>query len=52
MTLFVNFYIAQILPEPEVVRLSIYILKLALVSSFENIYFHCNRIIGCKDLAV
>ena len=26
--------------------------KLALVSSFENTYFHSNGIIGCKDIAV
>ena len=26
--------------------------KLALVFSFESIYFHSNRIIGCKDIAV
>ena len=53
MTLLVHFYIAQILPEPEVVRLSVYhIKKLALVSCFESTYFHSNRIIGCKDIAV
>ena len=53
MTLLVHFYVVQILPEPEVVRLSVYhIKKLALVSSFKNTYFHSDRIISCKDIAV
>ena len=54
MTLLVYFYIAQILREPEVVRLSVYDIKktLAFVSSFQSTNFHSNWIIGCKDIAV
>ena len=52
MTLLVHFYIAQILPEPEVVRHFVYhIKKLALIFSFQSTNFHSNRIIGCKDIS-
>ena len=46
MTLLVHFYIAQILPEPEVVGLSVYHIKIALVSSFQSTNYYSNRIIG------
>ena len=53
MTLLGYFYIAKILPEPEVVRLCIYhIKKLALVCSFQSTNFHSHQIIDCKDINV
>ena len=53
MTLFVHIYIAQILPDPEVVRLSVYNMKnLPWFPLSKALIFHSNRIIGCKDIAV
>ena len=39
MSLLVHFYIAQILPEPEVVRLHVYNIKLDLIFFFPKHYF-------------